>query len=522
MTPSEQPQLTAARPAGASFTDGPTVAVVIASSGARAWLSECLASLIPQCLRSNAELVVVRADTPSAIMELSTAYPYVRFIFAPPRTAVSELRSAGVAAVAAAVVTLLDDSDDQTIPGEHWLERIRWRAERSTNAAAHGGAKRSADPTALEAGPTQQPYLSVVVPAYQAAGILRHSLEAISRSDLPRASRELIVVDDASTDGTALVAAHFADTVIRLPGTPRGPAYARNRGFEFARGECVAFINADVCVHRDTLSRFARVLGGEPEVSAVSGSYDTIPAAGGFVSQYRNLLLNYYHQESAGASETFWASCGALRSAAFTDAGMFDEWRFPRRQIEDAELGYQLRKRGHQIVLRPEIQGTHLRRWTVSEMIAADLNDRAVPWMRVFPREVTAVSPRRTGRRTVKNINTALTWIALVTAMTAVLADRPVLGIVAAACIAAVQLYDRHKLRFFARERGIWFALSAIPLQALSYLVRGVAVVLGWLLRELVGEPTPDPTVEAFAEVGVKMWPPVPVKRPRAGPAMSE
>jgi glycosyltransferase involved in cell wall biosynthesis len=498
------------------------LAVVIASSGGRAWLSECLASLIPQCLRSNAELVVVRADTPNAIMELSTAYPYVRFIFAPPRTAVAELRSAGVAAVAAAVVALLDDSDDQAIPGEHWLERIRWRAERGTSATAHAVAKRSADPTALAAGPTQQPYLSVVVPAHQAAGILRHSLEAISRSDLPRASRELIVVDDASTDGTALVAAHFADTVIRLTGTPRGPAYARNRGFEFARGECVVFINADVCVHRDALSRFARILRSEPEVSAVFGSYDTHPAGGGFVSQYRSLLLHYYHQKGAGVTETFWAACGAVRSAAFADVGMFDEWRFPRRQIEDVELGYQLHRRGHQIVLRPEIQGTHCRRWTLLEKIATDLNDRAVPWMRVFSREVSAVRPRRTGRRTVKNINTALMWIALVTAMTALLADRPVMGIVAAACIAAVQLHDRHKLRFFARERGIWFALSVIPLQALSYLVNGVAVVLGWLLRELIGEPTPDPTVEAFAEVGVKMWPPVPVKRPRAGSATSE
>jgi hypothetical protein len=87
---------------------------------------------------------------------------------------------------------------------------------------------------------------------------------------------------------------------------------------------------------------------------------------------------------------------------------------------------------------------------------------------------------------------------------------------VAVACFAAVQLQDRHKLRFFARERGIPFTLSVIPLQALSYLVNGVAVVLGWFLRELVGEPNPHPTVEAFAEVGVKMWPPVPVKRPRS------
>jgi hypothetical protein len=39
------------------------------------------------------------------------------------------------------------------------------------------------------------------------------------------------------------------------------------------------------------------------------------------------------------------------------------------------------------------------------------------------------------------------------------------------------------------------------------------AVTVGWLLRELLGEPSPHPRVETFAEVGVKMWPPVPARR---------
>ena len=65
------------------------------------------------------------------------------------------------------------------------------------------------------------------------------------------------MVDDASTDETAVVAARYADTIVRLPGKPHGPAYARNRGFEASRGDVVIFIDADVCVHPDTLRRFA-------------------------------------------------------------------------------------------------------------------------------------------------------------------------------------------------------------------------------------------------------------------------
>jgi hypothetical protein len=46
-----------------------------------------------------------------------------------------------------------------------------------------------------------------------------------------------------------------------------------------------------------------------------------------------------------------------------------------------------------------------------------------------------------------------------------------------------------------------------------SYFVRGVAIVTGTLAREVIGEPSPDAVVQAFAEVGVKTWPPVPTRR---------
>src|SRR6476659_4577806 len=106
---------------------------------------------------------------------------------------------------------------------------------------------------------------------------------------MPRGSWELIVVDDASTDATALIAAEFADAVVRLPDRPRGPAYARNRGVEVARGAIVVFVDADVVVHTDTLRRFTSVFKQEPDVSAVFGAFFTQPEAPQLVSQYRNL-----------------------------------------------------------------------------------------------------------------------------------------------------------------------------------------------------------------------------------------
>ena len=76
---------------------------------------------------------------------------------------------------------------------------------------------------------SDRPFMSVIVPAHNAAGMLPRSLGGLRNSDLPRDRWELIVVDDGSTDETSLIAARYADTVVTLPGRahgPRGPADA--------------------------------------------------------------------------------------------------------------------------------------------------------------------------------------------------------------------------------------------------------------------------------------------------------
>src|SRR6185436_2164573 len=156
--------------------------------------------------------------------------------------------------------------------------------------------------------------LSVIVPAHQAARLMPETLGALLASDLPRDQWELIVVDDGSRDDTAIVAGRYADTVIRLPGKPHGPAYARNRGVEVSRGEYVLFFDSDVRVKPGTLRGFALALASDPTIGAVFGSYDTEPPAPGLVSQYRNLVHHYVHHKNAVDVDTFWEWCGGVPS----------------------------------------------------------------------------------------------------------------------------------------------------------------------------------------------------------------
>src|SRR5688572_10319824 len=136
----------------------------------------------------------------------------------------------------------------------------RWAHERARGRARHGrGGERV----------SAVPRMSVVVPVRNGATELSRSLPALEASDLPRASWELVVVDDGSADGSVAEAERRADLVIRLGSGPHGAAHARNRGVEATRGEVLAFVDADVVVHRDALRRMLQVLDSDDSVAAV-------------------------------------------------------------------------------------------------------------------------------------------------------------------------------------------------------------------------------------------------------------
>jgi glycosyltransferase involved in cell wall biosynthesis len=359
----------------------------------------------------------------------------------------------------------------------------------------------------------------VIVPVHRGAAVLPHSLAALAASDLPREFWELIVVDDASPDNTVELAAGFADTIARLGYRPHGPSYARNRGAEIAKGEILVFLDADVAVHPDTLRRFAWLFLDDPTLAAAFGSYDDRPVAAGLVSQYRNLFHHYVHQQNGGEAETFWAGCGAVRRQVFLDVGMYNEWHFSRPQIEDIELGHRLRDHGHRILLRPEIQATHLKRWTFRNMVTTDLKDRGVPWTRLLIQREQTSEARSLNLRLQERVCTAAVWAALVLAAIGVLWRDWRWGAAAGIVVGAVLLANLPLYRFFRRTRGLAFAIGVLPLHLTYYILNGVSVMVAVVLHQTVGDPTPPASVQAFAERGVVKWPPVPkpVPAPNTG-----
>jgi glycosyltransferase involved in cell wall biosynthesis len=227
------------------------------------------------------------------------------------------------------------------------------------------------------------PAISVIIPAYNAAGYLRGCLEHLRKSTV--SDFECIVVDDGSTDDSAELARSFGARVVNTEGR-RGPANARNLGAREAAGDILFFIDSDVQVYPGTLGRVLNAFAQDPQLSAVIGSYDDSPGSENFLSQYRNLMHCYVHQRGRKDACTFWSGCGAIRKDVFFEFGGFDE-AYGRPAIEDIELGYRLARAGRKMQLDRFLLVKHLKRWSLWSVVKTDIRDRGIPWTELILRD---------------------------------------------------------------------------------------------------------------------------------------
>jgi len=285
--------------------------------------------------------------------------------------------------------------------------------------------------------------LSAIVPATNEPATLDACVSAIR--DAAQPPDELIVITDA---------------------TAPGPAAARNEGAQRASGDIIAFIDADVVVHEDAFTRIRAAFQSDPSLVAVFGSYDDTPVEDGVVTGFRNLLHHFVHQSSSGEAATFWAGLGAIRREAFVAAGGFDE-RYAVPSIEDIELGMRLAAEGRKMVLDPSLQGTHLKRWSLGQMVTTDLRRRGVPWVLLLLERRTPSSALNLGWR--HRLSAGLSLVALGATVT----RRPRL---VTASLGGLVALNRAFYGLLWRRQGPGRMVAGVGLHALHHLT-GVAAV---------------------------------------------
>ena len=318
-----------------------------------------------------------------------------------------------------------------------------------------------------------QPDVSVIVPVYNGSKFLNQCLAGIFSSDYP--SFEVIVVDDGSTDDSADISRKKGATVLSMP-LRGGPAAARNFGVKQAHGGILLFIDADVVVKPDTISKIVARFELQPDISAVFGSYDDAPEEKNFLSQYRNLVHHFVHQNSNSEASTFWAGLGGVRREDFAAVGGFDCEQFAVPSIEDIELGGRLRSAGYRILLDKEIQGKHLKKWQAMSILKTDIFCRALPWSKLM----------LTGQGLINDLNlkTADRFSAIFVGLSIVLFPfvfwHPVLLLLNLILLLAIFFLNRKIFRFFSKKKGFLFALQAFPWQFLYFFYSGATFVFCW------------------------------------------
>lgn len=170
------------------------------------------------------------------------------------------------------------------------------------------------------ADPSQLPTLvSVVLPTRNRAALLSRAVKSVLQQENVRV--ELIVVNDASTDGTAAVLAAVEDPRLTvLAGSGDGAAAARNLGIRHAIGEIIAFADDDNVMAPGWLAAAARHLLRHPQAAGVYGAQVREPEGDGDVS----LLYRSPFERDELLRGSF-IDLGASAFRAGTDGLHFDE-----------------------------------------------------------------------------------------------------------------------------------------------------------------------------------------------------
>jgi len=334
--------------------------------------------------------------------------------------------------------------------------------------------------------------ISVVMPAFNSASTLEQSVDAALRAMGPH--DELILANDASTDGSIDAIEARQDSRLRVvhaeKNIGRGPV--RNLGAQKATGDVLIFVDSDVAVHADAFDRLRNAFTADPDLVAVIGSYDASPGDSGVVSRYRNLLHHHTHQTRPRTASHFWTGLGAIRRDVFAELGGLDTALWARN-MEDVEFGHRVRDTGNEIVVMPDVQGSHLKAFTTRSMFHSDLRERAIPWSNLMMSDGFRVDHFVVSfSKVVSVLCVALMGLALIAWPWFEFARYFLIG---AAVVFLAQNTSLWWLMY--RQCGLRAALSSIPLHFLHSFACGLGAALAianrslWILRGRPPEATP-------------------------------
>jgi GT2 family glycosyltransferase len=354
-----------------------------------------------------------------------------------------------------------EQADERTHGWGRVTSMARWLARRRHTAGA-------------------RPRVSVVLPVYNAETTLAECLTRLCNSTF--ADFEIVLVDDGSTDQTRAIAANFPVRIVSTGGRV-GPARGRNLGAREATGEILFFIDSDVMVRPDSISRLVdRFDQGDVEglvgVQAAEMRYRDL------ASQYKNLWMRWTYVRQTGDVPLFYTTAAAIRRDVFLRAGGFDEG-YVNPSLEDTAFGQKLARLGVRVRVEPELEVEHVKRYSLGGLLRTDYA-RAVSLTRLKLRQPTDLARNNTSVPGSYMASVPLAGLGAVGLTAGAVLGWPAAAAAGVAALAATVVCNREFLRTIRASEGLGRAVGAVPVLWLELLVVGAGTGVG-LLTYVIG-----------------------------------
>jgi glycosyltransferase involved in cell wall biosynthesis len=187
------------------------------------------------------------------------------------------------------------------------------------------------------------PLVSVIIPAYNCERFIAEAVESVKQQDYEPI--EIIIIDDGSTDGTSSCVKRLGEDICYLYQSNRGPAAARNSGIRVAKGEVIAFLDADDYWPKNKLKIQMARMNRDPEIEVVLGR---IQCTGLLTEADKRIRFE-------GPDNTMINVClgsGVFRNSVFNQVGLFDE---SLHHHEDHDWFLRARENGVSITILKDI-----------------------------------------------------------------------------------------------------------------------------------------------------------------------
>lgn len=189
------------------------------------------------------------------------------------------------------------------------------------------------------------PLVSIIVPAYNEERVIARTLESLVEADYP--NKEIIIVDDGSTDNTLAIASSYEKFGIRVYHKENGGKHsALNYGIRLSKGEIIVTVDADSIVGRDAIKGLVKKFRSE-EVSAVCGNIKVLNRMN-WVTKCQALeyiaSINIFRRafDLFGAVAVVPGALGAFRRSVLEAGGLYD----PDTIVEDFDTTVKTLKAG--------------------------------------------------------------------------------------------------------------------------------------------------------------------------------